>query len=526
MLWLLLRLRLAALFSNTLAGKKKRRTLPLIILFGILLLYAVVTFLSLFFMIFAVLLPPLEAEGARYVLFALGGTLAFLLMVVGSVIFTKNQLYTASDNEFLLAMPIPPRTILFSRLIFLLIVNYLFEAIVAVPLLLATLLFSTAGALELLALLLGLLLLPLLAQAVSALLAYLIARIAARIRHKSVLTLLVSLLLFGAYFFFMFGLGGFTDSMLEDVTPLIAFVQSATPLALFGRALSGEALPLVGLIVLILAASAGVFFWLSHTFLHTVLENRGERRIAYREKRERHRSPLMALTVRELRHVGSSAGYMLNAGLGLLFLVAVPIWLLIDPSLTEVLISLGEPFPSLLPAIGGTIGMFSCSMIIFSASSVSLEGHSLWIVRTAPVPTRTVLLSKILYHLVPTVPCALVAGIVLSLALRCSFPVAILLVLVLLAAAVFSATFGLAANLFLPKLEWKNELVPVKQGGATVVAMFGGMLVASLSGTAAVLLSFIAPWLGLLAALFILLCLTGALLVGILTLGVRQFEAL
>ena len=54
MLWLLLRLRLAALFSNTLAGKKKRRTLPLIILFGILLLYAVVTFLSLFFMIFAV----------------------------------------------------------------------------------------------------------------------------------------------------------------------------------------------------------------------------------------------------------------------------------------------------------------------------------------------------------------------------------------------------------------------------------------------------------------------------------------
>ena len=34
---------------------------------------------------------------------------AFLVMLLGNVYFTKNQLYTADDNEFLLAMPIPPR---------------------------------------------------------------------------------------------------------------------------------------------------------------------------------------------------------------------------------------------------------------------------------------------------------------------------------------------------------------------------------------------------------------------------------
>ena len=52
---------------------------------------------------------------------------------MGSVFTAQTQLYNARDNEMLLAMPIPSAAILGSRMIMLLLLNYFYEAIVAIP---------------------------------------------------------------------------------------------------------------------------------------------------------------------------------------------------------------------------------------------------------------------------------------------------------------------------------------------------------------------------------------------------------
>lgn len=527
MLSILLRARLSALFHSLFSGNKKKRTIPMMLLFAFVFLYAGAAFLFLFGTVFALLLPPLIEADALPAFFALGGAAAFLLMLLGNVIFTKNQLYTANDNEFLLAMPIPPRTILLSRLITVLLTSFAFEAIVALPMLVVYLIFGDVRLSVLLSVLLVFLLLPFLAQSISALLAYLIARIAARIRRKNLLTTVFSLLFLGIYFFFVFGLDGFLEGLFEDVSPILHFVNGFWPLAALGSAMAGRLLPLLGLILLSLGITALTLVWLSHSFLRTALENRGAESIRYRARTERRKAPILALALRELRHLGASPGYIMNAGIGLLLLLIPPVFLLVDNSL---IMMLAEELPMLagiIPAIAGAIGAICLSTVMFSASSVSLEGRALWILRTCPVPTRDILLSKILFHMIPTAPFSLVAAILFAIGLRMTFAESIMLVLFLLAYTAASATFGLFANLLLPKMDWKNELVPIKQSGATFLAMLGSGVIAAVGSGMSVLLSLLLPAaLSLFIGTLLFLGVTAALLAYILHGGVKQFEAL
>ena len=83
------------------------------------------------------------------------------------------------------------------------------------------------------------------------------------------------------------------------------------------------------------------------------------------------------------------------------------------------------------------------------------------------------------------------------------------------------------ANLLLPKLEWKNELVAIKQSGAILLAMLGNAVCASLCGGVAILLSFVLPSaLALFGGTLFCIGIAAALFAYIHTVGVRQFESL
>lgn len=527
MLLTLLKIRFLSLFSSLFSGKQKRRSAILTVLFFLLFLYVAAALIALLGGVLLLIAEPLFRAGAGYVYFAIGGLLSLLMMLLGSVILTKNQLYVAKDNELLLSMPIPPRLILISRLLLLLLVNYFFEALVAIPMVLIWLLGGRAEIGAGFCLLLLFLLLPVLALSLSSLLAYGLSRLSKRLRRKSLLTVLLSLLFLGAYYFFLFGLEDLLDALVKDVTPLVVLVDSCPPLSALGRAMAGSPLDLLFVLLPSVLFTGLVFYWLGRTYLHTVLQPPRLATPAYREKARGGRAPLLALALRELSHLGSCPAYLLNAGIGLLFLLAVPIGMLF---LRDTLLGLFAELP-LLGDLRGAIGasglMALVGMVYFSASSVSLEGRALWIVRTSPVPTRTVLYAKLLFHLIPTAPTAAVAGVLTAIALRLDAPEAILLVLHALTFSLLTAALGLIANLLFPKLEWKNEAEPIKQGAASLVAMLAGFLAAALLGGVALLLSLILPAsLALLISLLLSALAAWGSLVYLGRGGVRLFESL
>ncbi len=529
MLATLLKMRFASLFAAATSPKKRRRSLIVILLLMLLFAYVAVALIGFSVLIFAFFGKGIAEAGGAHLYFGLGGAASLLLMVVGSVVFTQNQLYVASDNELLLSLPIPERLILLSRLILLLVVNYLLNALVALPMLVVWLFVGEITFFGLFSAILVLLALPPFALSLSCLFGWVLARLVAKFKRKTFLTVFLALLLIGAYFVLCFGLGYFAEDIETlDFASVAATLNGIAPLAFLGHAMVGAPLPLLAILALAVGVSILVFVWLSRTFRTTVLARPSAKRAVYREEKSRaRRSPLLALTARELTHLTSSAGYMLNAGLGMVMALIPPILLLFNrPMIGELLAEVPFFVPVLTPA-AVVVTTLCLSTALFSACTVSLEGPSLWVVRSSPVPTRTVLLSKALYHLTPTVPVAAASLALYAVALRLPVLDVLAALPALLAYLAFSSLFGLFMNLLFPKLEWKNEMVPVKQGAAVLFAMLGSGIVAGLGALLLLPLSYLLPTaVALLAYAAVLGLGAFGLYRIVMTVGVRRFEAL
>ncbi len=170
---------------------------------AILLIYAAIVFAGMFSAMFFGIAELYHAQGIGWLYFALVGILAAGFCLMGSVFTAQTQLYNARDNEMLLAMPIPSAAILGSRMIMLLLLNYFYEAIVAIPAIAvwiaAGLPVTVSGAV---CTAVGFIILPLLPLTLSCLLGGIIAAITARMRHKNIITLVFSLLFLAVYMYF------------------------------------------------------------------------------------------------------------------------------------------------------------------------------------------------------------------------------------------------------------------------------------------------------------------------------------
>jgi ABC-2 type transport system permease protein len=141
---------------------------------------------------------------------------------------------------------------------------------------------------------------------------------------------------------------------------------------------------------------------------------------------------------------------------------------------TQFLNSQELSFASVLMALPFVLGWI-VSMGTTTSSSISMEGKSIWIIKSLPVSARDWFASKLMVTLMLAVPCVLVASTLIVVGLRQSLADAIWLYLVPLGYAAAFGVFGLWLNIRMPRLDWQSEAEVVKQGGATMVCVFAGM---------------------------------------------------
>lgn len=493
----LLAVRLRALFVGMFTVQSRKKKNPgkkpsalLIVLLSLLLVYAAAVFAFLFGMLLSVLMISLLASGYDLSFyFAAAGALTVLLCVFGSVFATQSELYNAKDNELLLAMPVSPRLILISRMLMLGIINYGLSLVVMLPALIVYLLSGTASIPGIVLFCVFFLILPLLSLAVSCLLGWLFALISSHMRHKNLVTLVLSVSFLLLY---IVGMSTFS-TMMENVDPeslnIAPFVSAVTPYLLvfnwMGEAMCGNILSAVLFLLFCALVCGGVMFFLSKSYIRIVTTNRGGVRVTYREKKSAQSSPMWALIKKELRRFTSSAAYMMNEGLGLVFAPIMAGVLLFKREDMLVLFEMGGTqlaeftfLLDLLPVLIGAALCFLSSMVIISAPSVSLEGKHVWIAQSMPIAPEMPLFAKVYTHVLITTPFFFLASLLATVAIRPDFLSGVGLFLLPFFCNVFCAYLGVTFNILFPRLDWINETAAVKQGAAVVLTMFGMMLVA------------------------------------------------
>ncbi len=521
---------MAAMFRQNRTTKKRSGGMTALLIFCYIYLGAAVVGASV--LLFSFLAEPYHALGLDWLYFALAGLMALALALIGSVFSTQSQLYDAKDNERLLAMPIPPRAILFSRMAPLLVMNLVFAGIVLIPAMAVYAALVHFSAWALICQILILLGVTALAQAAACLLGWLLHLLLARI-NKSIASLLFVVLFLAVYYYAFSQSERVLDALSTGGEALAGTLRTwAWPLYAMGRGSLGEAGYLLGFLA-VCAALFGLAWWfLSATFLGTVTMGpavRRRKRLAL-SKLTVH-APRRAIASKELRRFLGTPVYFANMGLGIVLMVVMTgaaalfqgrIWQMLG-ELGE-LAEMGRPYFGLIIA---AVLAFWISTMCVSVPSVSLEGKSLWILKSMPVSSRQVLLGKLENHVLLTAPLSAVCGLILGVVFRCPAADCLLAALSAGLGALLCGLLGMVAGLHWARFDYLSEAYPCKQSVAVLVNMFGMMGLPLVLGLAyGFWLSFLNPtvYLALCCGVYALLSMFFYRL--LMTWGVKKWESL
>ncbi len=444
----------------------------------VLLLAALMVYIScVYSILFAKLLAP--AGGLDVMLLSMVG-----LCVIVTLLFTlfsaQGMLFGGRDTDILFCLPVPPHSILISKLLAVYLESLLCTLFFLIPTGIVYLIFGGPGGAGFLSVfLLGLLFLPLLPTCLSLLLGWCVAFLSGRRTKKRYLSTAFSILAFAGLLVALALLATKLQSIAENITAIRAFFKGFLfPLHALVQAACGMdilsllsflfvcALPMV-VCVLLLAPRYQRLLTRVHS--HALKED-------YRLRILPAKGQLRSLIKKEAAQYFGTSVYVINTGFGLVLLLLASGYLLFEGgSLGVILKSAGLSTQIAFPVIAA-FSLFTLSTACTTAVSISLEGSRLWILRESPVPLHTIFLAKAGWNLMLSLPVVVISSVFISLGLGLSFFSGLALFLLLASFALFSSLLGLMCNLLFPRLDAPNDMVVVKQSISTLLSIFAPLL--------------------------------------------------
>lgn len=489
----LLGVRLRSLAAS-LSGKRgeKKSSIGKTALFVFLYAYLAVVFVGLsVLMAMAMGNALISLDGGRLYL-ALFASATFAALFVISVFETKSELFECKDNELILSMPIKPSDIVLSRIFAVLIYNYAIALVMMLPAAIVYIAIS-GDPVGFIGALLLMLIIPLPATALSGFFGYLVALLSRRAKHKTLVSVLFSLAFIFVYMWFYIRMMSIDEGFFENIagSPLFTGTPAAV-LGVIGNAVLLRPLELSVFLAVSIAVTLAAYALLSKNYIRIVTSSAGSSRAQYKAKRMKKGSAFTALFKKELSKILSSSIYLLNAGIGAVLRVALGVIAVVKSGeLLAILDAL-----SLEASLGSTEGVKCLGVILavtllsstdgFSASSISLEGKNLWIIRSMPIRPYDVLMAKTLAHTAICGAASLISALLMLIALSASTLSYVVALPTVIALTVCFAIFGTVINVALPKLDFESEAQPVKQSLSAAVVLFGQMFF----GVALLILSF------------------------------------
>ena len=147
---------------------------------------------------------PLTSIGLDWLYFDIMTLMALLFGVFGGVFNTYSSLYKAKDNDLMLSLPIPTRYILLSRLIGVYLMGLMFSASVMLPADIVYFVVAKPAFAGVFGSLLLTVLVSVFVFILSCALGWVVAKVSSKLKSKSLIIVVLSLVFFGLYYFVCF----------------------------------------------------------------------------------------------------------------------------------------------------------------------------------------------------------------------------------------------------------------------------------------------------------------------------------
>lgn len=440
-------------------------------------------------------LLPLQQEGA---VLALGFHISSLVTFLFSIFLIPSIFYFSKDSETLLALPLPPQTILSAKFSVCLVYEYAFTLIVCVPLFLA---YANHAQISIVYILFAILLfmsLPIYPLVLSSIITMLLMRFVPFFKNRDRFNMIAGILSIVFAFSFSFLMN--SSTMTNDPNALITMLVQGhnSMISLFSRifpaipfaanaVIDGDAVSLV-IYLLITAAALGVLVllgrWLYFKGAIGFSETKSSRKALSAKDYSRvlRHSKVRTYLIKEMRLLIRTPVYALNC-IGMCLLMPIMLLVIFLTTDTDTLL---QQLPDITPYLDGklpyailagmAIGFLFSNLNLISATAISREGTNLSFMKYIPMTLKEQLHAKVLSGILMSV----VSMLLTMLCIYYLLPIFPLFWYLLAdASSLITIVLGnyasLALDILHPKLVWEQEAAAVKQNMSGIVSMLAGM---------------------------------------------------
>lgn len=480
MLKLLIKKQLLEIFRSYYYDEKKNKarskaSTMLFILWFVLLMVGLLG--GMFTFLAIKLCKPMLSVNICWLYFALLGLLAIFMGTFGSVFNTYASLYLAKDNDLLLSMPIPVFILIASRLFVVYLMGLMYSGVVLIPAIIVYWIIAGIRMPSIVGGILMIFLVSIFVMTLSCALDWVVAKISLKLKNKSIITVLISLILIGGYYFFYFKAQSMIKDLLSHLDVYGSKIKtSAYSIYLFGRVGVGDRKAIVIVSLAVIALFALMWILISKSFLNVATSTGTIIQTKNKETVWKNKSISKALLDREFCHFTSSSNYMLNCGLSLFFTPVLAIAVIWKGK--AIFSMLSKMFSETQGCVLVLLAVLLCgiaSMNVMTAPSMSLEGRSLWLIQSLPITLWQVLRAKIKMQLILTEIPMIVCLACISFVCQLKMTEILILTLQVMSYVFFMAVFGLFLGIKKPIFTWTNEIVPINQSASVMITMFGGI---------------------------------------------------
>lgn len=481
-----------SLFRIKARNESRARKIVLPIVLALLVMFSVGSYV-------AILAEELTPSHLTYIVLTIFIMVTSLLTIIEGVYKSQGILFEARDNELLFSLPITQSKIFFIRIFKLITFQFLYNSLFMLPAIIVYAIYEKTNVSFYLISTVMLVLLPIIPTILGCIFGYIIKGLSAKFKARNIMQVLFTSLILLGIFYVSFNMQGMVANIVQNANSIQEIITKIYyPAGLYINLIQNfNILDLVTLLAINIVP-AFVFVYVASIFYFKINSKLGEKGNGNKkvgvakttEKTYRVRTQLSGLIHKEMKRFFSSPVFMVNAGFGMVLMIAVTFALSINfdgminsmmqGMETEIPIPIGE-IKNMMPKVFYGFVIFISCMTSMTSSMISLEGKSFNITKSLPVETEKILLSKVLTSNILSIPIFLICDVIFFIA----FKVAIIdIVFILLASIVMptlTALIGILMNLKYPKMNATSDTEVVKQSMSSMLSVFMGMFVAILS---------------------------------------------
>ena len=455
---------------KTLENKENVKILAIIFSSIALIGYFIYVMFKLCFEISEILIQYNQMD----LLLVIGFVGALLFSLFTTLYKSSSYLFEAKDFESLISLPIKESAILLSKIVMLLLSNYLFTSpFIFIPSIVYAIKMNVSIA-YFINLVVMFLCIPLIPIIISSIIAFLLGGISSKLRYKNAILIIGSIALLVIYMIVMSQIEEIGKNILANSSSILEGIKKLYFLAYYYI----EGLKNNNLIdvLIFVGISLVLFIGFITIFANRYKSINSKMNESYKSKKYELKelkisSKIQSLLEKEFKRYFSSYIYFLNTSMGMILLIIFSLGIVIfGADKISALLELNLDFAFIKVQMLGII-LFCVVISCTTYCSISLEGKNLWILKSLPIDEVDIFKSKIILNLFLNMPISIICFILIGLKLKFEATFIIIGSLLIASMSILVAVLGLFLNLLYPNLNWKNEVAVVKRSFSIIAVM-------------------------------------------------------